>query len=95
MGLAEQESAANHFQGQIYVLIDGGCFSTCADVASVVKFNNLATSFIGQTTGGGATGNTSGASYTFRGIHTGISVNIPKMENILLPTFPKTNQARG
>ncbi len=93
-GLAEQEPALNYFQGDIYMLIDGGCFSTCADVASVVRFNNLATHIIGQETGGGATGNTSGSSYTFRGTHTGVSVSIPKWK-YTTANIPQTESGKG
>ncbi len=75
-GLSVQQLPDTRFEGTAYVIIDGGCYSTCADVASVLKFNQFAT-LVGIETGGGATGNTSGNSRTFRGSHSKIEVNIP------------------
>jgi len=39
------------FQGDLYILINGGCFSACDDYASTVKRTGMAT-LVGQTTGG-------------------------------------------
>ncbi len=39
------------FTGQMYVLVNGGCFSACDDYASTVKRTGIAT-LAGQTTGG-------------------------------------------
>ena len=39
------------FKGKIYVLIDGGCFSTTGHMTSLLKHHKFAT-FIGQETGG-------------------------------------------
>lgn len=55
----EQQPAQNNFSGKTYVLINGFCMSSCADVAAILSFNKKAT-FIGQETGGGYQGNTSG-----------------------------------
>ena len=55
----EQKPAQNNFSGKTYVLINGFCMSSCADVAAILSFNKKAT-FIGQETGGGYQGNTSG-----------------------------------
>lgn len=41
----------NGFRGKIYVLIDGGCFSTTGHVTSLLKYHNFAT-FLGEETGG-------------------------------------------
>lgn len=54
-----QKPAHNHFTGKTYVLINGFCMSSCADVASILSHNKKAI-FIGQETGGGYQGNTSG-----------------------------------
>lgn len=58
-GVAEQAPAARPFLGTLVVLIDGGTFSTSADVTAVLRSMNRAT-FIGEETGGTYEGNTSG-----------------------------------
>ncbi|MEO8116063.1 MAG: S41 family peptidase [Bacteroidota bacterium] len=54
-----QKPAQNNFGGKTYFLINGFCMSSCADVAAILSYNKKAT-FIGQETGGGYQGNTSG-----------------------------------
>lgn len=46
-----QSPAANAFRGPVYVLIDGGCFSTTGHVVSLLKYHQLC-QFIGDETGG-------------------------------------------
>lgn len=58
-GVAEQKPAAAPFLGRVIVLIDGGTFSTAADVCAQIRSLTKAT-FIGEETGGGFEGNTSG-----------------------------------
>ena len=58
-GVAEQMPAAEPFMGRVVVLIDGGSFSTTADVAAQLRSLNRAT-FVGEETGGVYDGNTSG-----------------------------------
>ena len=58
-GVAEQKPAATPFLGRVFVLIDGGTFSTAADVCAQLRSLTKAT-FIGEETGGGYEGNTSG-----------------------------------
>ena len=58
-GVGEQKPAARPFLGQLVVLIDGGTFSTAADVCAQLRTRTPA-SFIGEETGGAAEGNTSG-----------------------------------
>lgn len=58
-GVAEQRPAAAPFTGRVVVLIDGGTFSTAADVAAQLRSMGRAT-FLGEETGGGYEGNTSG-----------------------------------
>lgn len=55
----QQKPAKNNFQGTTYFIIDGLCMSSCADVAAVLSYNHKGT-FVGQETGGGFQGNTSG-----------------------------------
>jgi hypothetical protein len=58
-GVAEQRPASRPFLGRLVVLIDGGSFSTTADVAAQLRSWGRAT-FVGEETGGTYEGNTSG-----------------------------------
>ena len=58
-GVGEQKPAANAFNGKLIVLIDGGSFSTTADVAAQLRSLGRAT-FVGEETAGAYEGNTSG-----------------------------------
>jgi hypothetical protein len=58
-GVVEQRPAVQPFRGRLLVLIDGGSFSTTADVAAQLRSHDRAT-FVGEETGGGYAGNTSG-----------------------------------
>jgi hypothetical protein len=58
-GVAEQPPGKYPFLGKVFVLIDGGTFSTAADFSAVTHHLKRAT-FIGEETGGGYYGNNSG-----------------------------------
>ena len=58
-GVGEQRPASQQFLGKLVVLIDGGSFSTTADVAAQLRSRERAT-FVGEETGGTYEGNTSG-----------------------------------
>ena len=58
-GVAEQPPGKYPFMGNVFVLIDGGTFSTAADFCAVTHHLKRAT-FIGEETGGGYYGNNSG-----------------------------------
>jgi hypothetical protein len=58
-GVAEQQPGKFPFTGKVFVLIDGGTFSTAADFCAVTHHLKRAT-FIGEETGGGYYGNNSG-----------------------------------
>jgi hypothetical protein len=58
-GVAEQQPGASPFLGNLVVLIDGGTFSTAADVCAQLRARTKAV-FVGEETGGAAEGNTSG-----------------------------------
>lgn len=58
-GVGEQRPARHPFHGKLVVLIDGGSFSTTADVAAQLRSRERAT-FVGEETGGTYEGNTSG-----------------------------------
>lgn len=66
----------NAFHGKAYILIDGGSFSVTSEFAAIAHHNNRAI-FIGQETGGGYCGNTSGAFIFLKLPYSGISVRIP------------------
>ena len=55
----EQKPARNNYKGKVYLLINGFCMSSCADVIAILSYNKKAT-LIGQETGGGYQGNNSG-----------------------------------
>ncbi len=76
VGLKKWSPDKNRFLGEVYVLTNGISFSTTADVASVLFDNGWAT-FIGQETGGGAYGNTSGETKTITLPNSRIEVSIP------------------
>lgn len=57
-GVGEQVPAAEPYRGALVTLIDGGTFSTAADVAAQLR-SHARTRFVGEETGGGYEGNTS------------------------------------
>lgn len=75
-GLSTWQPQARRFAGKVYVLTNGRSFSTCADVATVLHHHGWAT-FIGEETGGGYDGNTSGYSRTLTLPNSKIRVNLP------------------
>jgi hypothetical protein len=58
--LGLQQPSRPTFQGKVIILINGGCFSTTAEFLSHAHYHKRAT-FIGEESGGGYYGNTSGA----------------------------------
>jgi C-terminal processing protease CtpA/Prc len=58
-GVGEQSPGKYPFTGKLVVLLDGGTFSTAADVCALIRHLTKAV-FIGEESGGGYTGNTSG-----------------------------------
>ena len=75
-GLSTWQPQANRFTGKVYVLTNGRSFSTCADVSTVLHHHNWAT-LIGEETGGGYDGNTSGYSRTLTLPNSNIRLNLP------------------
>jgi C-terminal processing protease CtpA/Prc len=57
--LGIQQPSKPTFAGKVLILIDGGCFSTTAEFLSQAHYHKRAT-FIGEESGGGYYGNTSG-----------------------------------
>lgn len=66
----------NHFDGKIFVLINGGSFSASALVCAYLKASNKAV-FIGQETGGGAEGSNAGLTPFYTLPESGIQVRVP------------------
>lgn len=58
-GVADQQPAEHPFTGKLFVLMDGGTFSTAADVTATLH-NMKRVTFVGEESGGGYEGNTSG-----------------------------------
>ncbi len=70
-----QEPAKMNFNGNSYLLTNGLCLSSCADFTAVMSYNKKAV-VIGQETGGGYQGNTSGMLSKAK-IPTGLVITIP------------------
>lgn len=75
-GVGEQQPAKYPFHGKVFVLTDGGTFSTAADVCAIIQHLKLAT-FIGEETGGAHFGNNSGPMPTLTLPHSQIGVRFP------------------
>ncbi|MEK6301949.1 MAG: S41 family peptidase [Acidobacteriota bacterium] len=67
-----------HFAGKVFILIDGGSFSTTSEFLSQAHFHKLAT-FIGEESGGGYYGNSSGFMPLVTLPNTKLSVRVPLM----------------
>jgi C-terminal processing protease CtpA/Prc len=78
-GVAEQPPPKYPFLGKVFVLIDGGTFSTAADFCAVTHHLKRAT-FIGEETGGGYYGNNSGAQVVLTLQNSKARVRIPMYE---------------
>ena len=71
-----EKPKAKKFSGAVYVLIGGLTFSGGSELASLIK-NYTNAIFIGEETGGGYYGNTSGSFITYALSNTGLSGRIP------------------
>jgi C-terminal processing protease CtpA/Prc len=78
-GVAEQQPGKHPFLGKVFVLIDGGTFSTAADFCAVTHHLKRAT-FIGEETGGGYYGNNSGMQVMLTLPNSKARVRIPMYE---------------
>lgn len=75
-GLADQPPANHAFQGTVFVLIDGGSFSGAADLAALIHHLKRG-KFIGEETGGGYYGNSSGKLPTVTLPNSGLKLQLP------------------
>jgi len=80
--LGLQQPSKPTFGGRVYVLVDGGSFSTTAEFLSVLQSHHRG-AFIGEESGGGYYGNTSGSSARIVLPHTKLVVYIPAMDGYL------------
>jgi Peptidase family S41 len=76
--VGKQNPTLPTFTGNIYVLINGGCFSTTSEFLSMLHYHTKAV-FIGEESGGGYYGNCSGPTPEFFLPNTKVSVEIPLM----------------
>lgn len=74
--LAPHDPVADPFDGRLVVLVDGGTFSTAADVVTALdRYRDVV--FVGEEVGGNYYGNTSGSTKTIYLPHTKVRVRIP------------------
>jgi C-terminal processing protease CtpA/Prc len=78
-GVAEQQPGNYPFMGKVFVLIDGGTFSTAADFCAVTHHLKRAT-FIGEETGGGYYGNNSGVQTILTLPNSQMRIRVPMFE---------------
>jgi len=91
--LALQQPLPGHYTGKVFFLTNGGTFSSTAEFAAIAKSNNRGL-FIGEETGGGYYGNTSGERTTIFLPNTKIRVNIP-LTRYTLAVKPLKHGGRG
>ena len=72
----------NNFKGSVFILINGKSFSATAEFCAVARSSGRA-KFIGEETGGGYYGNTSGGRTTLILPNTKIRINIPLTEYVM------------
>lgn len=70
------QPAPEHFSGPVYILMNGGSFSTTAEFLSLLHSRGRAT-FIGEESGGAYAGNSSGPTMTVTLPHTGLRLRVP------------------
>lgn len=88
-----QKPAENNYKGKTYVLINGFCMSSCADVAAVLSYNKKAI-FVGQETGGGYQGNNSGMMPESVIQPFGFTLSVP-LQKYINAVDPGKNYGRG
>ena len=80
--VGKQKPSQPIFSGKIYVLINGGCFSTASECISMIHSNTDAV-FIGEESGGGYYGNNSGMVPEMTLPTTHIRIAIPLMKYVM------------
>jgi Peptidase family S41 len=87
-----QKPAKFSFTGQTYLLTNGLCLSSCADVIAILAHNKKA-KVVGQESGGGYQGNTSGMMPKTK-IPTGLEITVPLLK-YTNAVDPMVNMGRG
>jgi hypothetical protein len=82
-----QKPARHNYKGNVYLLTNGACMSSCADVVAILSHNKKA-KVVGEETGGGYQGNTSGMMPTMN-IQPNLTMTIPlqKYTNAVDPSI--------
>ena len=80
--LGMQQPQADNFKGKVVFLINGLTFSTAADFCAIAK-SNARGKFIGEETGGGYYGNTSGQTTRIELPHSKLNLIIPRYNFVL------------
>jgi len=80
--LGVQKPNENNYKGETYFLISGKSFSGSAEFSSIAK-SNARGKFIGEETGGGYYGNTSGSKIVIILTNSKIQVNIPLRKYVM------------
>ncbi|WP_143307071.1 S41 family peptidase [Chitinophaga vietnamensis] len=75
-GVAQQQPAANAFNGKVYVLMNGASYSTTSEFLAALKANKVAT-LIGEETPGAYAGGNGGTFLHMPLPHTRVELNIP------------------
>lgn len=74
-GLGTVEPLENRYTGKLYVLVNGGTFSSAAECAAMLRHYQRAT-FIGQEAGGSYIGTVAGYTPTLRMKNSGVQINL-------------------
>jgi hypothetical protein len=85
-----QQPSMPTFTGKVYILINGGSFSTTSEFLSHAHYRKRAT-FIGEESGGGYTGNTSGPSVLVKLPNTKLELGLPLMGYYMAVTGSPAN----
>lgn len=87
-----QKPARHNFKGKTFLLTNGLCMSSCSDFTAILAHNKKAM-VVGQESGGGYQGNTSGMMPETT-IPTGLSISVP-LQKYTNAVDPNTNFGRG
>ena len=87
-----QKPAKFPFEGRVFLLTNGLCLSSCADVVAILAHNRKV-KVVGQESGGGYQGNTSGIMPKTK-IPTGLEITVPLLK-YTNAVDPMVNIGRG
>lgn len=90
----DEKPKKNNFKGKIFILINGLTFSGASEFAALAK-NYTNAQFIGEETGGGYYGNTSGTFLNFTLPNTGLKGRVPICKFVIEPKENNIPMGRG